>query len=551
MLIWSSGQRLIKSLKWSVGGVALCYVPYKSSSRMRNRALSTKTPENKTTMGNEANLESASTCDTDLAIHPDLDVDTNLPQPPPPPSFSPISASSCSPKQGKNRLNISSPSSPKSGRRNEPVGLTVDIDSSGSPCRGKRSGAPPLNAPGGGTMMPVEVDLEIEDGTPAAEALRANADVKVTKVGKAARFLHVQNVRKSAKKILHVGTGVKRGKPPRIPGTTQDAIGHGEEEQDDEIMRQDNGNLDILPEDPNEDEMQSYESVFDENDGQPQILKSQSSDSSDAGVPSKIAVFESQPSSLMLLDAKGKKQEVLLDRKMKKKMKKPKKKKPKRNYVKGKVIDGKHELYTLSIAMMLGLRYSIFLTNNQILKDRKNGRMWLDSDEFMKVEKYIFRPDGGSNTPPHQLSHTFKFKDYSPLPFAFIRRMFGINEYEFHHSVCGNANFIEFISNAKSGQFFFYSSDGKYMIKTMTNAESKFLRRSKSEIPFILSLVNLANPIKTHTALLFSSNASSTSLFSALFAESKHNSDKVSRDVSCEAVSSPQKCKICHHELCL
>ena len=38
-----------------------------------------------------------------------------------------------------------------------------------------------------------------------------------------------------------------------------------------------------------------------------------------------------------------------------------------------------------------------------------------------------------------------------------------------------------FQSNAKSGQFFFYSKDGKYMIKTMTNAESKFLRRSKNQ----------------------------------------------------------------------
>jgi 1-phosphatidylinositol-4-phosphate 5-kinase len=54
-----------------------------------------------------------------------------------------------------------------------------------------------------------------------------------------------------------------------------------------------------------------------------------------------------------------------------------------------------------------------------------------------------------------------------------------VNEFDFLLSICGNANFIEFISNAKSGQFFFYSSDGKYMIKTMTNAESKFLRRSK------------------------------------------------------------------------
>ena len=60
--------------------------------------------------------------------------------------------------------------------------------------------------------------------------------------------------------------------------------------------------------------------------------------------------------------------------------------------------------------------------------------------------------------------------------------MFGVNEFDFLLSVCGNANFIEFISNAKSGQFFFYSSDGKYMIKTMTNSESKFLRRSKCHI---------------------------------------------------------------------
>merc|ERR1712194_960617 len=73
--------------------------------------------------------------------------------------------------------------------------------------------------------------------------------------------------------------------------------------------------------------------------------------------------------------------------------------------------------------------------------------------------------------------HTFKFKDYSPLAFAYLRRMFGVNEYDFLLSVCGNANYIAFQSNAKSGQFFFYSPDGKYMIKTMTNAESKFLRR--------------------------------------------------------------------------
>lgn len=148
-----------------------------------------------------------------------------------------------------------------------------------------------------------------------------------------------------------------------------------------------------------------------------------------------------------------------------------------RSYVKGKVIDGKHELYTMSIAVMLGMRTSIGRTNMDMSQTAHNKLQWLDNDDLMEVVKYVFPPRGGAITPPHPLSHTFKFKDYSPLGFAYLRRMFGVNEYDFLLSVCGNANYIEFQSNAKSGQFFFYSKDGKYMIKTMTNAESKFLRR--------------------------------------------------------------------------
>eukprot|EP00551_Chaetoceros_affinis_P012856 CAMPEP_0203670428 /NCGR_PEP_ID=MMETSP0090-20130426/6508_1 /ASSEMBLY_ACC=CAM_ASM_001088 /TAXON_ID=426623 /ORGANISM="Chaetoceros affinis, Strain CCMP159" /LENGTH=764 /DNA_ID=CAMNT_0050535289 /DNA_START=24 /DNA_END=2318 /DNA_ORIENTATION=- len=151
--------------------------------------------------------------------------------------------------------------------------------------------------------------------------------------------------------------------------------------------------------------------------------------------------------------------------------------KKKSKNVKGKAIEREHELYTLSIAMMLGLRYAIYNSNIELRTGKDTERKWLRSEEFMHAEKYVFRPDGKYDTPPHKLGLTFKFKDYAPLPFAYIRRMFGINEYEFIDSICADANFIEFISNSKSGQFFFYSSDGKYMIKTMSITESKFLRR--------------------------------------------------------------------------
>lgn len=146
-----------------------------------------------------------------------------------------------------------------------------------------------------------------------------------------------------------------------------------------------------------------------------------------------------------------------------------------KSYVKGKVIDGEHELYTLSIAVMIGVRQSISRTNIEL--NQGAGKRWIRIQDFRTTEKYEFRPKGDGPTPPHLLAHTFKFKDYCPVAFAYLRRMHGVNEFDFLLSVCGNANFIEFISNAKSGQFFFYSSDGRYMIKTMTNAESKFLRR--------------------------------------------------------------------------
>ncbi|ETO20783.1 phosphatidylinositol-4-phosphate 5-Kinase, partial [Reticulomyxa filosa] len=43
--------------------------------------------------------------------------------------------------------------------------------------------------------------------------------------------------------------------------------------------------------------------------------------------------------------------------------------------------------------------------------------------------------------------------------------------------LCGSFNLLEFISNSKSGQFFFYSHDGQFLIKSMTRSESLFLRK--------------------------------------------------------------------------
>ena len=92
-------------------------------------------------------------------------------------------------------------------------------------------------------------------------------------------------------------------------------------------------------------------------------------------------------------------------------------------------------------------------------------------------------------------------KSYAPKVFRRIRDFFGIDAAGYMLSICGmlfeiqwslsyctnppiplpynkgNYNYLEFISNSKGGQFFFYSHDGRYMIKTQTTAENRFLKR--------------------------------------------------------------------------
>jgi len=156
---------------------------------------------------------------------------------------------------------------------------------------------------------------------------------------------------------------------------------------------------------------------------------------------------------------------------------KTKKQKRKRHLSKnfrGKVIDGEHEQYILTAGMMLGIRCSLGHSKNEA-----PNRLKLD--DFSYAEKAVFppsgNPDGPHPTPPHKLAHTFKMKTYAPMVFRRLRDFFGIDPDSYNHSVCGAANYLEFFSNSKSGQYFFFSHDGRYMIKTQTSEETKFLNR--------------------------------------------------------------------------
>eukprot|EP00359_Climacostomum_virens_P004817 CAMPEP_0204908598 /NCGR_PEP_ID=MMETSP1397-20131031/7518_1 /ASSEMBLY_ACC=CAM_ASM_000891 /TAXON_ID=49980 /ORGANISM="Climacostomum Climacostomum virens, Strain Stock W-24" /LENGTH=698 /DNA_ID=CAMNT_0052078177 /DNA_START=144 /DNA_END=2240 /DNA_ORIENTATION=+ len=82
-----------------------------------------------------------------------------------------------------------------------------------------------------------------------------------------------------------------------------------------------------------------------------------------------------------------------------------------------------------------------------------------------------------------------KFRDYAPSVFERIRRLYGVTTEQYIKSLgvetlmrsltIGEfSSLISLVSTGKSGSFFYYSDDGKYMLKTMTRSEYLFFIRN-------------------------------------------------------------------------
>jgi len=73
--------------------------------------------------------------------------------------------------------------------------------------------------------------------------------------------------------------------------------------------------------------------------------------------------------------------------------------------------------------------------------------------------------------------YDFKFKDYAPWVFRNLRSLFRLDPADYLMSLTGKYILSELGSPGKSGSFFYFSRDYKYIIKTIHHAEHKFLRK--------------------------------------------------------------------------
>ncbi|SPR00499.1 unnamed protein product (mitochondrion) [Plasmodiophora brassicae] len=133
------------------------------------------------------------------------------------------------------------------------------------------------------------------------------------------------------------------------------------------------------------------------------------------------------------------------------------------------IADRSHPEFELTCDMMLGIRH----TAGRALPSDDTP---ITAEHFKQTFSYSFPQGGSSSTPAHNLP-SFKFKDYQPVVYRSLRRRFGIDTADYLLCLCGDEPYLEFIANSKSGQFFFYSHDRRFMIKTITNSEAKFLQR--------------------------------------------------------------------------
>ncbi|KAG6538924.1 hypothetical protein ZIOFF_004076 [Zingiber officinale] len=137
----------------------------------------------------------------------------------------------------------------------------------------------------------------------------------------------------------------------------------------------------------------------------------------------------------------------------------------------GQTISKGHKNYDLMLNLQLGISYSIGKPCSAQLRE-------LQQEDFDPMKKFWtrFPPEGSKSTPPHQ-SPEFRWKDYCPMVFRHLRKLFSVDPADYMLAICGNDALRELSSPGKSGSFFFMTQDDRFMIKTVKKSEVKVLIR--------------------------------------------------------------------------
>jgi 1-phosphatidylinositol-4-phosphate 5-kinase len=134
----------------------------------------------------------------------------------------------------------------------------------------------------------------------------------------------------------------------------------------------------------------------------------------------------------------------------------------------GTKVDQNHVNYVTAYNMLTGIRFTVSRINAKM--DRE-----LTPADFDAKHKFSFDITGNELIP--SAKYDFKFKDYAPWVFRHLRAKFRLDPADYLMSLTSKYILSELGSPGKSGSFFYFSRDYKYIIKTIHHAEHKLLRR--------------------------------------------------------------------------
>ncbi|TKA75040.1 hypothetical protein B0A49_02187 [Cryomyces minteri] len=134
----------------------------------------------------------------------------------------------------------------------------------------------------------------------------------------------------------------------------------------------------------------------------------------------------------------------------------------------GTKVDQNHVNWVTAYNMLTGIRFTVSRTNAKVDRD-------LTDADFDARHKFSFDITGNELTP--SAKYDFKFKDYAPWVFRHLRSNFRLDPADYLMSLTSKYILSELGSPGKSGSFFYFSRDYKYIIKTIHHAEHKFLRK--------------------------------------------------------------------------
>ncbi|SAM05285.1 hypothetical protein [Absidia glauca] len=127
-----------------------------------------------------------------------------------------------------------------------------------------------------------------------------------------------------------------------------------------------------------------------------------------------------------------------------------------------------HRNYHLMYDMLTGIRIAVGRVSAKIRRDPIK-------DDFTAAHKLVFDVTGNELTPG--VKYDFKFKDYAPWVFRNLREIFHIDAADYLMSLTHKYILSELGSPGKSGSFFYYSRDYRFIIKTIHHSEHVFMRK--------------------------------------------------------------------------